>query len=102
MRINVRNVIKKTQEEYQYDDAVRKSLPWEMMKLKIREQAIKYASAKKAKISRREEELEREINLLQNYSESNQMKQNEKNQGLWLPGGSKKRNGNDYWVKIQF
>ena len=49
-----------------------------MMKLKIREQAIKYAAAKKAKISRREEELEREINLLQNYSESKQMKPNEK------------------------
>ena len=44
-----------------------------MMKLKIIEQSIKYATAKKAKMSRREEELEEEINSLQNYIESNQI-----------------------------
>ena len=58
----IRDVIKKTHEEYQYDDTVNKALLWEMMKLKIREQSIKYATAKKAKMSRREEELEDEIN----------------------------------------
>jgi len=49
-----------------------------MMKLKIREQSIKYATAKKAKMSRREEELEEEINSLQNYIESNQINPNDK------------------------
>jgi len=37
----IRGVIKKTREEYQYDDtAVNRALLWEMMKLKIREQSI--------------------------------------------------------------
>ena len=74
----IRDVIKKTHEEYQYDDTVNRALLWEMMKLKIREQSIKYATAKKAKMSRREEELEEEINSLQNYIESNQINPNDK------------------------
>ena len=47
----IRSVIKKTHEEYQDDDTVSKGLLWEMMKLKIREQSIKYATAKKEKMS---------------------------------------------------
>ena len=74
----IRDVIKKTHEEYQYDDIVNRALLWEMMKLKIREQSIKYATAKKAKMSRREEELEEEIISLQNYIESNQINPNDK------------------------
>ena len=48
------------------------------MKLKIREQSIKYATAKKVKMSRREGELEKEINILQNFIESNEINPNEK------------------------
>ena len=48
-----------------------------MMKLKIREQSLKYATAKKAKMSRREEELEKEINSLQNYIDSSHMNSND-------------------------
>lgn len=53
----------KAHEEDQDDDTVNKGLLWEMMKLKIREQSIKYATAKKLKMSRREGELEKEINF---------------------------------------
>ena len=74
----IRDVIKKTHEEYQDDDTVNKGLLWEMMKLKIREQSIKYATAKKVKMSRREGELEKEINFLQNFIESNEINPNEK------------------------
>ena len=63
-------VTQKTHEEYQDDDTVNKGLLWEMMKLKIREQSIKYATAKKVEMSRREGELEKEINFLQNFIES--------------------------------
>ena len=48
------------------------------MKLKIREQSIKYATAKKVQMSRREGELEKEINFLQNFIESNEINPNEK------------------------
>ena len=41
--IQIRDAITKTHEEYQYDDIINKGLLWEMMKLKIREQSIKYA-----------------------------------------------------------
>ena len=63
----IRDVIKKTHEEYQDDDTVNKGLLWEMMKLKIREQSIKYVTAKKVKMSRREGELEKEINFFEKF-----------------------------------
>ena len=71
-------VTQKTHEEYQDDDTVNKGLLWEMMKLKIREQSIKYATAKKVEMSRREGELEKEINFLQNFIESNEINPSEK------------------------
>ena len=43
---------------------------WEMIKLKIREQSLKYSTVKKAKISRYDEELVKEINSLQRLAES--------------------------------
>ena len=49
-----------------------------MKKLKIREQSIKYATAKKVEMSRREGELEKEINFLQNFIESNEINPSEK------------------------
>ena len=41
-----------------------------MIKLKIREQSLKYAAAKKAKISRNSEELEKKINELESLADS--------------------------------
>ena len=51
---------------------------WEMIKLKIREQSLKYSTVKKAKISRYEEELEKEINSLQRLAESRHIDEKEK------------------------
>lgn len=52
------------------------ALLWEMIKLKIREHSIKYATTKRAKTVRREEELEKEINILQHLIDT----QNENNE----------------------
>ena len=41
------------------------ALLWEMIKLNVREQSIRYAATKKAKILKREKELEKAINRLQ-------------------------------------
>ena len=46
------------------------ALLWEMIKMKIREQSLKYAAAKKAKISKLEEKLEKAIKNLQIYMET--------------------------------
>ena len=46
--------------------------------MKIREQSLKYAAAKKAKILKREEELEKAINNLQIYMETTSDEENVK------------------------
>lgn len=69
-------VIKETHEEYRHDKTMNDALLWEMIKLKIREHSIKYATTKRAKTVRREEELEKEINTLQHLIDT----QNENNE----------------------
>ena len=78
----IRAVIKDTQEEYQNDIFVNDALMWEMTKLNIRKQSLIYSALKKAKISRREEELEKEINSLQCLIETSNMKEEDKKDTL--------------------
>ena len=56
------------------------SLLWEIIKLKVREQTLRYAKTKKAKIMREEEEeeLEKNINILQRQIDSGCNNTNEK------------------------
>ena len=49
-----------------------------MIKLKVREQTLRYAKTKKAKTLREEEELEKKINMLQRQIDSGCNKANEK------------------------
>ena len=58
--------------------AVKPALLWEVIELKVREQSLKFAVGKKAKLNRKEEELERRINVLQNLIESNHIREQEK------------------------
>ena len=51
---------------------------WEMIKLKICEQSIKYAKDRRTKTSRREEETEKAINVLQELIESSNKGDREK------------------------
>ena len=57
-----RTAIQEVLAEYENDDDVNPALLWEMIKLKVREQSLKYAADKKAKLDRKEEELEKRIN----------------------------------------
>ena len=61
-----------------------------MMKPKIREQSLKYATANKAKMSRREEELEKEINSLQNYIDSSHINSNDTTEAFGILEARKK------------
>ena len=61
----IKSTIQAVKEEYQNDDTMNHALLWEMIKMKSREQSLKYAAAKKAKILKREEDLEKAINNLQ-------------------------------------
>ena len=49
-----------------------------MIKLKVREQSVRYAKTKKAKMLREEEELEKKINILQWQIDSGCNNANEK------------------------
>ena len=75
----IKSTIQAVKEEYQNDDTVNHALLWEMIKMKIREQSLKYAAAKKA--SRLEEELEKAINDLQIYMETTSDGENAKQVG---------------------
>ena len=61
----IKSTIQDVKEEYQNDDTMNSALLWEMIKLNVREQSIRYAATKKAKILKREKELEKAINRLQ-------------------------------------
>ena len=61
----IKSTIQAVKEEYQNDDTMNHALLWEVIKMKTREQSLKYAAAKKAKILKREEDLEKAINNLQ-------------------------------------
>ena len=66
----IRTTIEGVKDEYQNDKSVSASLLWEMIKLKVREQTLRYAKIKKTKMLREEEELEKKINTLQRQIDS--------------------------------
>ena len=81
----IRTTIKKVTDKYVNDDSVNPTLMWEMIKLKIREQSIKYAKDRRTKTSRREDEIKKAINVLQELVESskNGDRKKKKPTGTW-------------------
>ena len=67
----IRRAIQEVLTEYENDDDVNPALLWEMIKLKA-------AADKKTKLNRKEEAIERRINVLQNLIESNHIGEQEK------------------------
>ena len=67
-------------DEYKHDNNVNPELLYEVIKLKIREQSLKYAGNKKKCMTRTEEELEKNINILQKIMETNSSENQEKMQ----------------------
>ena len=47
------------------DDTVNPNLLWEMVKMKVREESLKYGTSKKKKLTKKEEEIEQAIATLQ-------------------------------------
>ena len=74
----INTAIEIVKDEYQNDKSVNVSLLWEMITLKVREQTLRYAKTKKAKMLREEEELEKKINILQRQIDSGCNNSNEK------------------------
>ena len=74
----IKTTIEGVKDEYQNEKSVNASLLWEMIKLKVREQSLRYAKTKKTKMLREEEELEKKINILQRQIDSGCNNANEK------------------------
>ena len=74
----IKETITEVSQEYESDNAVDNSLLWEMIKLKIRECSLKYASIKKAKRKNTEAELEADISHHERKLERNDLSNEEK------------------------
>ena len=74
----IKETITEVLQEYESDNAVDDSLLWEMIKLKIRECSLKYASIKKAKRKNTEAELEADISHHERKLERNDLSNEEK------------------------
>ena len=61
----IKLIINRTKEEYANDETVDPSLLWEMVKMKVREESIKFGAHKKKKIEEKQEEIEQSIAFLE-------------------------------------
>ena len=57
----IRETIEGVKDEYQNDKSVNASLLWEMIKLKVREQTLRYAKTKKQKCSKKKKNWRRKL-----------------------------------------
>ena len=67
----IKTTIYQTKSEYQSDSAVNPALLWDMIKMKVREKSISYATARNHKTKLREEILFKEISLLEKELDEN-------------------------------
>ena len=61
----IKLIINRTKEEYANDETVDPSLLWEMVKMKVREESIKFDAHKKKKIAEKQEEIEQSVAFLE-------------------------------------
>lgn len=58
----IKAIIKETRNEYEKDDSVNPNLLWEMVKMKVREESMKYGASKKREFLRKEDEIDTYFN----------------------------------------
>ena len=61
----IKLIINQTKAEYVQDDTVNPNLLWEMVKMKVREESLKYGTSKKMKPTKKEEDIEQAIRALE-------------------------------------
>ena len=61
----IKLIINRTKEEYANDETADPRLLWEMVKMKVREESIKFGAHKKKKIAEKQEEIEQSIAFLE-------------------------------------
>ena len=58
-------IIQQTKDEYREDEFINPNLLWEMIKMKVREESIKFGASKKKKIINELEEIEKSVAKLE-------------------------------------
>ena len=61
----IKLIINQTKAEYVQDDTVNPNLLWEMVKMKVREESMKYGTSKKKKLTKKAEDIEQAIATLE-------------------------------------
>ena len=74
----IRLTIQETENEYANDKSINPALLWDMIKLKIREKSLSFATAKKRKTSHKQHELEEKIALLEKELEEPSVSETQK------------------------
>ena len=72
----IKAIIKETRNEYEKDDSVNPNLLWEMVKMKVREESMKYGASKKREFLRKEDEIERSIAALEKQLSQDNLNRN--------------------------
>ena len=60
----IKLIINQTKAEYVQDDTVNPNFLWEMVKMKVREESLKYGTSKEKKLTKKEEDIEQAIATL--------------------------------------
>ena len=63
----IKLITNQTKAEYVQDDTVNPNLLWEMVKMKVREESLKYGTSKKKKLTKTEEDIEQAIKCLSEF-----------------------------------
>ena len=61
----IKLIVNQTKAEYVQDETVNLDLLWEMVKMKVREESLKYGTSKKKKLTKKEEDIEQAIATLE-------------------------------------
>ena len=83
------------------DDTVNPNLLWEMVKMKVREESLKYGTSKKKKLMKKEEEIEQAIASLEKCLSEFKGDETQR-QKVWSELETKKRELEaiiEYWTK---
>ena len=82
----IKLITNQTKAEYVQDDTVNPNLLWKMVKMKVREESLKYGTSKKKKLTKTEEDIEQAIKCLSEFKGNETQRQK-----VWSELETKKR-----------
>ena len=87
----IKSIIQQTKDEYMDDKSVNPNLFWEMVKMKVREESIKFGASKKSKLAKEQEEIEPQSIATLEQDLSDEHLDDSRKQKLWTELETKKQ-----------